>query len=145
MSNDPGELSIEGFSYDLPDERIAKFPLEKRDNSKLLVYKDGFISETVFYQLEDYLQKNDLLVANQTRVIQARLVFRSSTDARIELFCLEPAVEGLDIQEAMLVESALKYRCMVGNARKWKDGEVLELRSDMDKSFVLFAKLVQKD
>ena len=83
MSNDPGELSIEGFSYDLPDERIAKFTLEKRDNSKLLVYKDGFISETVFYQLEDYLQKNDLLVANQTRVIQARLVFRSSTDARI--------------------------------------------------------------
>ena len=145
MSNDPGELSIEGFSYDLPDERIAKFPLEKRDGSKLLVYKDGAISETVFYQLEEYLQKNDLLVANQTRVIQARLVFRSSTDARIELFCLEPAVEGLDIQEAMLVESTLKYRCMVGNARKWKEGEILELRSDMDKSFVLYAKLVQKD
>ncbi len=142
---DPGELSIEGFSYDLPDERIAKFPLEKRDNSKLLIYQDGIISETVFRKLEESLDKGDLLVANQTRVIQARLIFRSSTGARIELFCLEPAVEGLDIQQAMLVEGSVIWRCMVGNARKWKEGEVLELRSDVDKSFVLQARLSAKD
>ncbi|MEX1189308.1 MAG: S-adenosylmethionine:tRNA ribosyltransferase-isomerase [Bacteroidia bacterium] len=144
MNSNPEELSIEDFSYELPDERIAKFPLAQRDESKILIYKEGEIQESVFSKIDDLLSSGDLLVANQTRVVQARLVFATSSAARLELFCLEPGVEGLDIQQAMFSRKSVLWKCLVGNARKWKEDEVLELRSDENYGFILQARLVEK-
>lgn len=84
------EIRIEDYNYSLPDERIAKFPLPKRDESKLLLYRNGEISESIFKHITDYLPQNTLMVFNNTRVIQARLLFQKETGARIEIFCLEP-------------------------------------------------------
>lgn len=84
------DIRIEDFNYPLPDERIAKFPLSKRDTSKLLLYRNGKISQTIFHNLPQILPEGSLLVFNNTRVIQARLHFRKKTGALIEIFCLEP-------------------------------------------------------
>jgi len=84
------EIRIEDYNYSLPDERIAKFPLPKRDESKLLLYRNEEISESIFKHITDYLPQNTLMVFNNTRVIQARLLFQKETGARIEIFCLEP-------------------------------------------------------
>ena len=91
MSTKTQEIRMEAFDYPLPDERIAKFPLQKRDESKLLLYRNGEIGETVFKHITEYLPKDSLMVFNNTRVIQARLLFQKPTGARIEVFCLEPA------------------------------------------------------
>lgn len=85
------EIRIEDYNYSLPDERIAKFPLPKRDESKLLLYRNGEISESIFKHITDYLPQNSLMVFNNTRVIQARLLFQKETGARIEIFCLDPS------------------------------------------------------
>ena len=90
MDNKAQDIRIEEFDYPLPDERIAKFPLAKRDESKLLLYKDGVIGETQFKHITDHLPAGSLMVFNNTRVIQARLLFQKQTGARIEVFCLEP-------------------------------------------------------
>ena len=83
-------ILIADYNYPLPDERIAKYPLPQRDHSKLLVYRNGQVSEDVFYHIGDYIPAHSLLVYNNTRVIQARLVFHKTSGARIEVFCLEP-------------------------------------------------------
>ena len=85
------QISIEDYNYSLPDERIAKFPLPKRDESKLLLYRDGKVSESIFKHITDYLPEGSLMVFNNTRVIQARLLFQRATGAQIEVFCLDPA------------------------------------------------------
>ena len=90
MKEDPKHIHISEYNYPLPDERIAKFPLAVRDQSKLLVYRHGEVSEDVFTSLPDYLPKGSLMVFNNTKVIQARLHFRKETGALIEVFCLEP-------------------------------------------------------
>lgn len=123
-------ILIEEYNYPLPDERIAKYPLAKRDTSKLLVYKDGQVSEDVFYQIGNYLSPNSLLIYNNTRVIQARLVFYKQTEAgqqgaRIEIFCLEP-ITPHDYQMALSSTEGCVWKCMIGNAKKWKSG-ALEL------------------
>jgi S-adenosylmethionine:tRNA ribosyltransferase-isomerase len=115
------QIRIEEYNYQLPDERIAKFPLPQRDESKLLLYKDGKISETVFKQLTDYLPEGSLLVFNNTRVIQARLLFRKETGAQIELFCLEPK-EPHDYALVFQQTERCTWLCMVGNLKKWKEG-----------------------
>ena len=89
---DPKHIQIADYNYPLPDNRIAKFPLEQRDQSKLLVYNHGKVSEDVFTSLPSYLPKSALMVFNNTKVIQARLHFRKDTGALIEVFCLEPAL-----------------------------------------------------
>ena len=88
--NTPQEISIDAFNYELPDERIAKFPKEKRDESKLLLYKGGIISESVFKNIYQHLPQGELLIANNTKVIQARMLFHKESGAKIEIFCLEP-------------------------------------------------------
>jgi S-adenosylmethionine:tRNA ribosyltransferase-isomerase len=125
----PQDLSIHDFTYTLPDERIARFPLAERDASKLLVYRKGNISETVFHNLPDLLQPGDLLVFNHTRVVQARLVFQNANGARIEVFCLEPDGFHADIPTAMIQRANAQWKCLVGQARKWKEGEVLKARA----------------
>jgi S-adenosylmethionine:tRNA ribosyltransferase-isomerase len=122
----PKDISINDFTYQLPDEKIARFPLEERDASKLLVFKNGIINDQSFRDLSNLFSKDDLLVFNQTRVVQARLFFYTAAGAKIEVFCLEP-LEKKSIPEAMLDQGESRWLCMVGNARKWKDAEILRL------------------
>jgi S-adenosylmethionine:tRNA ribosyltransferase-isomerase len=115
------ELHIEEFNYPLPDGRIAQFPLESRDRSKLLVYRQGQISEDVFSHITGHLPAKSLIVFNESRVIHARLIFRKPSGARIEVFCLEP-LEHTDIQLAFQGKGSVSWKCLVGNARRWKAG-----------------------
>lgn len=114
-------IKISEFNYPLPDERIAKFPLAQRDHSKLLVYRHGEVSEDVFASLPQYLEPGELMIFNNTKVIQARLHFRKETGALIEVFCLEPARPNdyaLNFQQT----SRCSWLCMIGNLKKWKEG-----------------------
>ena len=117
------QINISDYNYELPDERIAKFPLEKRDSSKLLTYISGTVSTNVFSSLPEILPENSCLVFNNTRVIQARLEFFKPTGSRIEIFCLEPHMPAAYEQSFSSTESCV-WKCMVGNLKKWK-GEVL--------------------
>ena len=122
----PSDLAIADFTYDLPDERIALYPLAQRDASKLLVYKGGQISETIFTQLPNQLPKNSFLVFNETRVISARLFFENRNNKRIEIFCLEPAEEIGTPYQGLERTASVRWKCMVGHLKSWKE-EVLEL------------------
>lgn len=133
----PQDIAIEDFNYDLPDERIAKFPLEKRDESKLLLYRNGEISHAIFKQIPDYLNGGDLLVCNNTRVIQARLVFHKETGARIEVFCLEP-IRPHDYVLTFQTTGECVWKCMVGNASKWKPGTILEKSVKVNDKEIIF-------
>lgn len=118
------QINISDYNYELPDERIAKFPLEKRDSSKLLTYVSGNVSTNVFSSLPDILPANSCLVFNNTRVIQARLEFFKSTGSRIEIFCLEPQ-EPSSYELSLSSTQSCVWKCMIGNLKKWK-GEVLK-------------------
>lgn len=126
--NDPRHIHISDYNYPLPDERIAKFPIAQRDHSKLLVYRHGEVSEDHFYHLPDYLPEGALMVFNNTKVIQARLHFRKATGALIEIFLLEPA-EPTDYEQMFQTTGHCAWYCLIGNAKKWKDG-ILKLMSD---------------
>ena len=128
------EILIEEYNYPLPDERIAKYPLAERDQSKLLVYREGEVSEDKFYRVGEYVPTGSLLVYNNTRVIQARLEFHKEAGdeairligdkargARIEIFCLEP-LEPHDYQLSLGSTEGCTWKCMIGNAKKWKSG-----------------------
>ncbi len=124
MDNKAQDIRIEEFDYPLPDERIAKFPLAKRDESKLLLYKDGVIGETQFKHITDHLPAGSLMVFNNTRVIQARLLFQKQTGARIEVFCLEP-VAPHDYALIFQQTERCSWNCLVGNLKKWKEGPLM--------------------
>lgn len=114
-------IRISDYNYPLPDERIAKFPLPVRDQSKLLVYRHGQVSETRFTSLPDYLEAGELMIFNNTKVIQARLHFRKETGALIEIFCLEP-IQPNDYALNFQQTSHAAWLCMIGNLKKWKEG-----------------------
>ena len=116
-------IKISDYNYPLPDERIAKFPLPVRDQSKLLVYRHGEISETRFTSLPDYLETGELMIFNNTKVIQARLHFRKETGALIEIFCLEP-IQPNDYVLNFQQTSHAAWLCMIGNLKKWKEGSL---------------------
>ena len=116
-------IHIKDYNYSLPDERIAKFPLAQRDHSKLLLYKHGEVSEDVFYNIPNHLPEGALMVFNNTKVIQARLHFRKSTGALIEVFLLEPYLPA-DYEQMFQTTGACSWLCMIGNLKKWK-GETL--------------------
>ena len=118
---DPKQIHISDYNYPLPDERIAKFPIARRDHSKLLIYKKGEVSEDLFYNLPDYLPEGALMVFNNTKVIQARLHFRKETGALIEIFLLEPA-EPSDYEQMFQTDGHCAWYCLVGNLKKWKEG-----------------------
>lgn len=120
---DPKHIHIADYNYDLPDERIAKYPKAVRDESKLLLYRGGQISEDVFYNLPNYLPKGELLVFNNTKVIQARLHFHKSTGALIEVFCLEPHTPH-DYQVNFATTRRVAWTCLIGNLKKWKEGKL---------------------
>lgn len=117
------KIKIEDYSYSLPDERIAKYPLDKRDNSKLLIFRDNNISESVFSNLPNQLPDSSFIVFNNTKVVPARLFFKKETGAVIEIFCLNPVLPN----EYNLVFSTTEecvWSCVVGNAKRWKNEPV---------------------
>ena len=116
-------IQIKDYNYDLPDGRIAKFPIAQRDHSKLLVYKHGDVSEDVFYNIVNYLPKGALMVFNNTKVIQARLHFRKDTGALIEVFLLEPHSPA-DYEQMFQTTKCCSWICMIGNLKKWKEGSL---------------------
>lgn len=124
----PRELAIADYTYDLPEERIAQQPLPERDVSRLLVYRDGGMSDRLFNELPSAIPSGSLLVLNDTRVVNARLVFQRVTGARIEVLCLSPADDG-PVEEAFARKGEGVWRCFIGNAKRWKEGEKLVLRS----------------
>ncbi len=117
----PSDIAISDFNYPLPDERIAKYPLAQRDQSKLLVYNSGKISEDVFKNLAQYLDADSVIVTNNTKVIRARMEFFKETGARIEVFCLEP-YEPAEYNIMFAQTNSCVWLCYVGNSKKWKDG-----------------------
>ena len=118
---DTKHIKISEFNYPLPDERIAKFPLSNRDESKLLVYRHGEVSEDRFTSLPSYLEPGEMMVFNNTKVIQARLHFRKETGALIEVFCLEPIAPN-DYVLSFQQTHQCAWFCMIGNLKKWKEG-----------------------
>jgi S-adenosylmethionine:tRNA ribosyltransferase-isomerase len=147
------EILIEEYNYPLPDERIAKYPLTERDQSKLLVYRDGKVSEDCFCHVGEYLPANSLLIYNNTRVIQARLEFHKAAGdeairlagekargARIEIFCLEPLAPH-DYQLSLGSTEGCTWKCMIGNAKKWKSGALsLPVQLPSGETITLFAE-----
>lgn len=116
-------INIDEFDYPLPSERIAKYPLDNRDQSKLLVYKNDLIQQSSFHHVGDFLPDNTLLVFNNTKVIRARLHFFKSTGARIEVFCLEPHLPAT-AEQAFQARNQVEWQCLVGNQKKWKEGYI---------------------
>lgn len=139
----PKELRIEDYTYQLPEEKIAQFPKEERDSSKLLVYDNAVISEDVYKNIADYLPADSLVVFNQTKVVQVRLLFQKSTGASIEIFCLEPDSRYSDMQTAMTQKSEVYWKCLVGGANKWKKDTVLFLQDEI-LGITLEAHLVER-
>jgi S-adenosylmethionine:tRNA ribosyltransferase-isomerase len=129
-------ISTSDYAYELPDDKIAKYPLAERDQSKLLVWNDGQIQDAQFRNLSEYLPANSLLVFNNTKVIRARLHFLKETGAKIEVFCLDP-VEPSDYQIAFQTTKSCIWKCMIGNQKKWK-GEILRKIIRIDETEIEF-------
>lgn len=137
------QYSIADFDYNLPEAKIAKYPLQQRDRSKLLVYRNGEISDEAFIDAPNFLSSHSLLVFNNTRVIHARMSFYKKTGARIEVFCLEP-VEPAAYETIFLQRDFCVWKCIVGNAKKWKQ-DVLELHTQINgKKVVVAAEQIEK-
>jgi len=141
----PKELSIFDFTYTLPPERIAAYPLPGRDASRLLVYDKGKISSHYYHELDSIIPPGSLLVFNNTKVVEARLLFKKPTGSTIELFCLEPHEQYADITTALQQEKKVLWKCLVGGASKWKRGQVLVKRIEENQQILLLqAKYIEK-
>jgi len=138
-------IRIEDYNYSLPDEQIAQFPLEVRDRSKLLVLKDTLILEDIFASIASYLPSDSLLISNETRVVHARLLFRKPSGSPIEIFCLEPVKPNNDIQLAFQQQQSCTWKCLVGNAKKWKSGSLMLTSSINGNAVELKATLESRD
>jgi S-adenosylmethionine:tRNA ribosyltransferase-isomerase len=129
----PKNISIQEYTYTLPEDRIAKFPLAERDQSKLLVYKNKNIARSIYKNIDDLLPANSLLIFNNTKVVHARLLFQKPSGGSIEIFCLEPAGENADISQSMLQTGKAIWKCLIGGASKWKPGFTPEKRITIGK------------
>lgn len=136
-------IHISDYNYDLPDSRIAKFPVSPRDTSKLLVYCHGEISDDIFYNLPKYLPQKSLMVFNNTKVIQARMHFRKETGALIEVFLMEPAAP-TDYELMFQTRGECSWLCMVGNLKKWKEGSLVRT-FDVAGSTINFEATMRRD
>ena len=132
----PDNIKIEDYNYELSDERIAKYPLKNRDDSKLLFLNGEQPEDKRFKDIPDLLPSNSLLVFNETKVIQARLLFQKATGATIEIFCLEPVAPTNDFQLAFQKPSPVIWKCLVGNAKRWKN-EILEIKISNDENEII--------
>jgi S-adenosylmethionine:tRNA ribosyltransferase-isomerase len=140
----PSQLRIEDYTYELPDSRIAKYPEEDRDASKLLIYKNGQIEEDIYRNIAEYIPTGTLMVFNETKVVQARLLFKKDTGGIIEVFCLEPHEQYADITTAMQQRSKVWWKCLIGGASKWKHGMILSM--DVEQlSTIVNAQIVERE
>jgi S-adenosylmethionine:tRNA ribosyltransferase-isomerase len=141
----PSRLLINDFHYELPDEYIARFPLAERDDSRLLVFKNENISEDIYRRLAHHLPGNALLVFNNSKVIEARILFQKATGGVIEIFALEPADTYKTISEAMNEKGNVAWKSLIGGASKWKHGQTLRKEiSDEDGKFILEARIIDR-
>ena len=136
----PKHLQIKNFTYDLSEDKIAKYPLAERDLSKLLIYRDEKIEEDIYRNISEYIPENSLLLFNNTKVIHARLFFHTTTGAKIEIFCLEPAEKNSDMASVMSRKKSVRWNCMIGRASKWKE-KILQYKAD---NFNLTAEIVER-
>jgi S-adenosylmethionine:tRNA ribosyltransferase-isomerase len=118
------EVQIKDFIYDLPNDRIAKYPLESRDLSKLLVYQNGNITEDIYKNLDQHISENALFVFNNSKVIQARLHFKNANGGNIEIFCLEPSGEDAEPSSAMIKKQSVAWECLIGRLDRWKEDQI---------------------
>ena len=140
----PKNLSINDFNYELPEEKIAAYPLKNRSQSKLLIYEGGNISEDIYQNIADYLPENSFLVFNDTKVIRARILFQKITGAVIEIFCLEPHEAMNDYAIILQQKKSVRWKCMIGGAGKWKDKFLEKSFLLHDQEVTLKAELVEK-
>ena len=140
----PKNLSISDFDYSLPEEKIAVYPLAERDRSKLLIYKNGNISEDIYRNIADYLPENCFLVFNDTKVIKARILFQKKTGAVIEIFCLEPHEKINDYAIILAQKNSVRWKCMIGGAGKWKEKYLEKEIQIEEEKIILKAGLVEK-
>lgn len=141
----PKHISIADYTYVLPENRIAAFPLAERDDSRLLIDQNESIAEDCYRNIAAHLPEGSLLVFNNTRVVEARLLFQKPTGGMIEIFCLEPHEQYPDITTAMLQTGKVYWQCLVGGASKWKKGQVLEKKMKRDdKEILLSAAYMEK-
>lgn len=141
------EIHIEDYNYDLPDERIAKYPLPERDASKLLCYKDGLVTENRFKDIVQILPSDHLMVFNDTKVVPARLHFQRETGAHIEIFCLEPVLPE-EYVSMFAVTDRCRWKCIVGNVKRWKSDTLHLYNPAGDASITaldLKADLIERD
>ncbi len=139
----PSQIQIKDYTYNLPDDRIARYPLAQRDQSKLLIYKDGNISEDLYRNIGQQLNNKTLLLFNNTRVIEARMFFEKSTGGSIEIFCLEPAAD-TELTQAMMSIGKVRWNCLVGGAAKWKQGLLEKKLVQQEQSFSLYAEMIER-
>jgi S-adenosylmethionine:tRNA ribosyltransferase-isomerase len=132
-------VDVKDFSYDLPPERIAQYPLAGRDSSKVLILKGHSISETTFARIHEHIPAKSLLVFNDTRVIRARLIFTKSTGATIEIFCLEPIGPFAEISSAFSITAGCTWKCLIGNVKRWKEGALQKIIRQVDSEMILNA------
>ncbi|MBL7737264.1 MAG: S-adenosylmethionine:tRNA ribosyltransferase-isomerase [Chitinophagaceae bacterium] len=141
----PGTIAISEYDYALPEDRIAYYPLTEREGSKLLVYRNKTIAESRFRNIADIIPGDSLVVLNNTKVMEARLLFQKPTGGQIEIFCLEPDGGGPDIGRAMLEQKTADWKCLVGKAAKWKPGAPLEKKiAGPDGALILRAIILKK-
>ena len=140
----PKNISISEYTYLLPDEKIAAFPLANRDASKLLVYKNETICEDIYRNIASYLPENSLLIFNDTKVIPARILFQKPTGGVIEIFCLEPYEALSEYSAIMSKKERVKWKCMIGGAGKWKEGLLIKKNINPTIDCELSVRLIEK-
>jgi len=142
----PKDLSVHDFTYELPEHKIARYPLTERDSSRLLIYKEGAISEAIYRDIHHQLPPGSLLIFNNTKVVAARLLFQKPTGAVVEIFCLEPPPQYADMTTAMTQKGRVTWICLIGGASKWKPGQLLEKRMELNgQEIVLQARYLGKE
>ncbi|TXH20954.1 MAG: S-adenosylmethionine:tRNA ribosyltransferase-isomerase [Chitinophagaceae bacterium] len=141
MNADPQKIRIEDYTYHLPNEKIAEYPLDNRSDSKLLIYKNGSIVESVFNQLPSQIPSNAHIVFNNSKVVAARLPFKKDTGAQIEVFCLNPDERYQDVTTAFLQKKQVFWWCLVGGIAKWKNEAIIHIHHD---HHILSAQLIKR-
>lgn len=141
---DPKNIQIRDYTYTLPEDQIAWFPLTQRDASRLLIFRDGEITEDFYYNLSNHIPAGSLMVFNNTKVLEARILFQKPTGGVIEIFCLEPEAQP-DITTAMEKQEKVLWKCLIGGASKWKHGQVLQKKvSSQQQDILLEARYIEK-
>ena len=140
----PAKLSITDFTYDLPNEKIAFHPLEKRDESKLLIYQNQQIAEDQYKNIAQYLPANSIIVFNNTKVVEARLLFQKDSGASIEIFCLDPDDRYPDIVTAFSETGKVSWKCLIGGASKWKAGQPLSKSVEYEGSTITISAIYRE-